>query len=72
MTTNSPALCFSNSSSTGILRALPESSLLAAMRDNFAVDVAEIRSMNRLQLLRMADACRFLSNNLPTQSVSAK
>jgi hypothetical protein len=60
---------FSDTSSTGILRALPqalaESSLLAAMREQFAVDVTGIRSMNRLQQLRMVDACRFLSNNLP-------
>ena len=69
MTTNSPTLYFSDSSSTGILRALPESRLLAAMRDNFAVDVTKIRSMNRLELLCMADACRFLNNNLPVESV---
>ena len=71
MTTNPPTLCFSDSSSTGILRALP-AGLLAAMRDNFAVDVTKIRSMNRLELLCMADACRFLNNNLPVQSVSSK
>ena len=65
MTENATTAYFSDSSATGILRALPESSLLAAMRDNFAVDISEIRSMSYMQLLRMADACRFLSNNLP-------
>jgi len=59
------ASCFNDTSSTGILRALPESDLLAAMRDHFGVDIAEIRSMNHARQLRMVDACRFLNNNLP-------
>jgi hypothetical protein len=67
--------CLNDTSATGILRALPESALLAAMRDHFAVDVNGIGTMPRSQQLRMVDACRFLNNNLPlettTESVAA-
>lgn len=64
--------CFSTTSSTAILRALPASALLEAMRDRFAVDVAEICTMPRSQQLRMVDACRFLNNNLPACEMEAR
>jgi len=38
---------------------------------DFAVDVEQICSMPQLQQLRMADACRFLSNNLPPRATAA-
>ena len=65
--TNSQRLSFNDSSATEILRALPQSSVSAALRD-FAVNVDEICAMTQLQQLRMADSCRFLSNNLPPRT----
>ena len=70
MTTNASRLCFNDTSSTEILRALPQNGVLAAMHD-FAVNVEEICAMSKLQQLRMADACRFLSNNLPPRATAA-
>ncbi len=39
--------------------------LLALMHGNLGVDQSALAGMNDAQLLRAADACRFLFNNLP-------
>jgi hypothetical protein len=43
--------------------------LLTLTPGNFGVDPATIADMNDLQLLRAADACRFLFNNLPAATI---
>lgn len=46
--------------------------MLAMLRGNFGFNVNIVGSMSDAQLLRMADACRFLSNNLPPATIKAR
>jgi hypothetical protein len=44
--------------------------LLTLVPENFGLNPATIADMNDLQLLRAADACRFLFNNLPAATMN--
>lgn len=44
--------------------------LLALMHSNLGVDQSALAGMNDAQLLRAADACRFLFNNLPPATLN--